>query len=131
MMLENQLKKRIFLRRCGVYSIKKGHSELFESLQYTRDLLKNPFNLVTIYPTGLMLTQHKQQLKFQRGIEKIINNNESKFSIVFAVALVDYFGFLRPEIRVYLYNFTGEHSIAAIENAYAGFYQTCITQQTE
>jgi hypothetical protein len=48
-----------------------------------------------------------------------------------AVFLIDYFGFARPEIRIYLENYSGERTADALENGYHLFYQSCINKQTE
>lgn len=131
MMLEEQLQKRLFLNHCGVFSIQKNNRDFLESLNYASGLLRDPKNLVTIYPTGVMLTQHQQNLKFQKGINHIIEGKTDHFVIVLAVFLVDYFGFAKPEVRVYLQKYTGERTTEAIEKAYHLFYQTCVEKQTE
>ena len=60
MMLEEELKKRMFLTKCGVFSVRKNSRELLESLQYAAGLLKNPRNVVTVYPAGELISQHWQ-----------------------------------------------------------------------
>ena len=131
MMLEEQLRKHMFLNRCGVFSIKKNNRDFLDSLQYASGILSNPTNLVAIYPTGELLTQHQQIMLFQKGIDRIIAGETDHFEIVLAVFLVDYFGFARPEIRIYLENYSGDRTVEAIEKAYHSFYQTCVTKQTE
>ena len=131
MMLEEQLRQRMFLVRCGVFSIQKNNRDFLNSLNYASEILKDPGNLVTIYPTGIMLTQHQQIVEFQKGINRIVEGQTEHFAIVLAVFLVDYFGFVRPEIRIYLKNYSGERNVAALEKAYHSFYQLCITKQTE
>ena len=131
MMLEDQLRQRMFLVQCGVFSIQKNNRDFLNSLNYTSDILNDPRNLVTIYPAGIMVTQHQQIVEFQKGINRIVEGQTEHFAIVLAVFLVDYFGFVRPEIRVYLKNYTGERTVAALEKAYHSFYQLCITKQTE
>ena len=131
MMLEEQLRKHMFLNGCGVFSIKKNNRDLLDSLQYTSEILAAPGNLVAIYPTGEMLTQHQQTVHFQKGIDRIISDQNSAFEIVLAVVLVDYFGFARPEVRIYLENYSGTRTVEALEKAYLSFYQSCIAKQTE
>ena len=131
MMLEDQLRKRMFLNRCGVFSIQQNNRDFMNSLQYSSEILRNPKNLVTIYPTGIMLTQHQQTVHFQKGINRIVQGKSEHFAVVLAVILVDYFGFARPEIRIYVENYTGERTTEAIETAYNSFYQSCVLKQTE
>ena len=131
MMDEDNLRKRMFLNHVGVFSVQKNSRDLFNSLAYTSEILKDPKNLVTIYPTGAMLTQHQQTLPFQGGIDRIVKGETNHIAIVMAVFLIDYFGFARPEIRIYLEKYSGDSTAEALENAYHLFYQLCITKQTE
>lgn len=131
MMLENQLRKRMFLNRCGVFSIQKNNRDFLNSLGYASEILNDPQNLVTIYPTGIIHSQHQQTVQFQKGINRIVEGPTEHFGIVLAVFLVDYFGFVRPEIRIYLENYSGERTVEALEKAYHSFYQSCISKQTE
>lgn len=131
MMLEEELAKRMFLTRCGVFSVRKNSRELLESLNYANELLQDPLNVVTIYPSGDIISHHQQNFTFQRGFARIAENRNFNSLITFAVVLVDHFSLARPEIRIYLKNYTGERKGEAIENAYHNFYQTCISNQTE
>jgi 1-acyl-sn-glycerol-3-phosphate acyltransferase len=131
MMLEEQLRKRLFLNHCGVFSIQKNNRDFLNSLSYAAEILNDLKNLVTIYPTGVMHSQHQQTMQFQNGINRIVEGQTGHFAVVFAVVLVDYFGFVRPEIRIYLENYSGERNVIALEKAYHLFYQTCVDKQTE
>lgn len=131
MMDEENLKQRMFLNRIGVFSVQKNSRYLLNSLHYSAEILKDPTNLLTIYPTGVMLTQHQQNPMFQKGIRRIVSGDSGHLSIVFAVFLTDYFGFARPEVRIYLENYPGERTTEALQLAYSGFYQRCIEKQTE
>ena len=130
MMLEEQMKTRMFLTRCGVFSVRKNSRDLIESLNYAAGLLQNPNNVVTIYPTGEIISHHRQNFSFQSGFARLVNN-ECRPAIALAVVLVDYFSLIRPEIRIYVENYTGERTAEAIEKAYHSFYQLCILKQTE
>lgn len=125
MMLEEQLRKRMFLTRCGAFSVRKNSRDVVESLTYASHLLQNPRNVVTIYPSGEILSHHRQHFSFQRGFARLIESNQDCI-IAFAVVLVDHFSKARPEIRVYVKNYLGEKTALAIENAYHTFYQSCI-----
>lgn len=131
MMDEQNLKQRMFLNRVGVFSVQKNRRDLVESLHYSAEILKDPGNLLTIYPTGAMLTQHQQNMVFQKGVSRILSGGIANVAVVFAVFLVDYFGYARPEIRVYLEKYEGERTAEALQTAYFAFYQRCIEKQTE
>lgn len=131
MMLEENLRKHMFMNRLGVFSIQKNNRDFFNSLAYSSEILCDPKNMVTIYPAGIIWTQHKQTIQFQAGIERIVTKNPENFEVVFAVFLTDYFGFIRPEMRIYLDVYSGERTLQALQKAYHEFYQTCIERQTE
>ncbi len=121
----------MFLNSCGVFSIQKNNRDFLNSLDYTSEILMDPKNLVAIYPAGEMFTQHRQTVQFQAGIERVFHSEHEPFSIVFAVFLTDYFGFSRPEIRLYLENYSGERTMLAMTDAFNSFYQYCVSKQTE
>lgn len=131
MMLEEELRKRMFLTRCGVFSVRKNSRDLLESISYANDLLKNQLNVVTIYPSGEIISHHQQNFRFQQGFIRIAGNPSNQSLIVLAVVLVDHFSQARPEIRIYLKNYSGERTAEAIEQAYHSFYQNCIVKQVE
>lgn len=131
MMLEEELAKRMFLTRCGVFSVRKNSRELLESISYANELLTDPLNVVTIYPSGDIISHHQQNFPFQRGFARIAENRNNHSVITLAVILVDHFSLARPEIRIYLKKHSGERTGDAIEKAYHSFYQNCISKQTE
>jgi 1-acyl-sn-glycerol-3-phosphate acyltransferase len=130
MMLEEQMAKRMFLARCGAFSVRKNSRDLLESLDYASQLLRSAQNLVTIYPSGEILSHHRQNFSFQRGFARVASDNNDCL-IALAVVLVDHFSSPRPEIRIYVENYLGEKSATAIENAYHTFYQSCVLKQKE
>ena len=129
MMLEEQMQKRMFLTRCGVFSVRKNSRDLLESLTYAAQLLENPQNVVTIYPSGEIISHHLQNFTFQRGFARLAAE-KNNCSIALAVILVDFFSMARPEIRIYIQNYSGEKTSKVIEFAYHQFYQSCISKQT-
>lgn len=130
MMLEEQLARRMFLTRCGAFSVRKNSRELLESINYAAGLLQNPANMVVIYPSGEILSHHRQNFPFQRGFARLVGG-DTPCLIALAVVLVDHFSYAKPEVRIYVENYVGEKTAPAIENAYQRFYQSCILKQTE
>jgi 1-acyl-sn-glycerol-3-phosphate acyltransferase len=131
MMLEEELVKRMFLTRCGVFSVRKNSRDLLESLNYASELLQDSLNVVAIYPSGGIISHHQQNFEFQQGFIRIAGNQANPPLIALAVVLVDHFSQARPEIRIYLKKYSGERTAEAIEKAYHSFYQSCVAKQTE
>ena len=109
MMLEEQMAKRMFLTRCGVFSVRKNSRDLIESLHYAGELLQNARNVVTIYPSGEIISHHLQNFTFQRGFARLANE-KNNCSIALAVVLIDFFSVARPQISIYLQNYSGERT---------------------
>lgn len=130
MMLEEQLARRRFLTRCGAFSVRRNSRDLLESISYADGLLKDPNNMVVIYPSGEIITHHRQNFPFQRGFARLLRDDNNCL-VALAVVLVDHFSSARPEVRMYVENYVGEKTAEAIENAYHSFYQSCILKQTE
>jgi 1-acyl-sn-glycerol-3-phosphate acyltransferase len=129
MMLEEELEKHMFLNRCGVYSVKKNDREVIESLNYSRDILNSPANLVTIYPEGEIGSLHRQTFRFAKGPEWILKRSKNEIAVYFAIVLIDYFSLPRPLISIYLLNYNGSNRTGEMSEAYNAFYQECVKKQ--
>jgi hypothetical protein len=132
MMLEDQLRHRMFLNKAGAYSIRKGSRSAIESFQYTAGLLKDAGNLVVLYPQGEFESIHRRRVTFQRGIEMIFPEIQGNIHLVFYAALVDYFSTRKPGLTVYVWEFPVPPvlDVSILESAYNRFLADCAKQQT-
>jgi 1-acyl-sn-glycerol-3-phosphate acyltransferase len=103
MMLEEQLRDRMFLNKSGAFSLNKGHRSMVETFSYTRELLDDPGNLVVMYPQGKIFSMHDQPYVFEKGWFRIIERLEQPVQLVFYYALVDYFSHRKPTMNIYVY----------------------------
>ena len=103
MMLEEQLRERMFLNKTGAYSIRPGHRSMAETFAYTRELLSDAGNLVTMYPQGRIYSMHDQPFVFEKGWYRIIERMEQPVQMVFYFALVDYYSHRKPTLNMYVY----------------------------
>jgi 1-acyl-sn-glycerol-3-phosphate acyltransferase len=131
MMLEEQLRSRMFLNKAGAYSIKKGSRSALESLKYTADLLKTGENLVVIYPQGEFQSVYIYPVTFRKGISAITSRLQAKVHVVFYAVLADYFSYSKPSLTKYLQEFTKDPMPDAemLQSAYNLFLSDCISQQ--
>lgn len=102
MMLEEQLKKRMFLNKGGAFSIRKHSPSVIETIQYTRGLLSDPGNLVTLYPQGEIRSMFDYPVRFEKGPEKFLRGLEGQVQVFFMTALIDYFSHTRPSVTLAL-----------------------------
>lgn len=131
MMLEEQLRHRMFLNKAGAYSIRKGDRSVLESLQYTSALLGKKENLVVLYPQGEFESVYQQPVKFENGLKNIAAGVQNNFQLLFYVALVDYFSHRKPFLTIYLLEVPHVLSLTpgGTESAYNAFLAECIMQQ--
>jgi hypothetical protein len=134
MMLEEQLKARMFLNKAGAYSIMKGSRSMVETISYTAGLLSSPENLVTAYPQGKFQSVYEPSVRFEKGLISMLGKMKpSGYQVVFYVALVDYFSSRKPILSLYVkkFDFTLDLPAGDIEWAYNHFYRECAGRQKE
>ncbi len=132
MMLEGQLRKHLFLRAGGCFSISKGKKGVVESLKYSIDILRDKKNLLVLFPQGEIQSMHTQPLEFEKGIGYILKELGDTIQVVFNVNLVDYHSRRKPVLRVYFKTYTGESmEVEALQDAFSGFMEACKQQQNQ
>lgn len=128
MMLEDQLKKYWFFNHSGGFSVRKNSKSLLETLNYTENLLKDPKNMVLIFPQGEIQSQHQPKIEFQKGVSRLIQSNPGTFDTLFVVNLLDYWSDSKPHLKIYFKKYEFTEPITAQE-AYQSFYVECLTHQ--
>lgn len=120
MMLEEQLQTRMFLNKAGAYSVRRGSRSVIDSLNYTSQLLKKAENLVVIYPQGEISSLYTYPVRFERGIDRIIRSAGTDISVLFYVALVDWFSSKKPSLTMRLrrFDYKGTPGHDALEEAF-------------
>ena len=133
MMLEEQLKKRMFLNKCGGFSVSKHPRALLSSINHAASLLGRSNNMVLIFPQGRIETKYRYPFVFERGIEEIIKRASIPLQILFVANVVDYFSNARPSLHIYyqLADLGPRPEKSRIEEAYNAFFANCITKQKE
>jgi 1-acyl-sn-glycerol-3-phosphate acyltransferase len=127
MMLEEQLKKNIFLRKTGAFSIKRSHEGIKESMLYTIGLLQNPENMVAFFPQGQFESSHQEHLHFKKGLTWILKNLKTEIQIIFVANLTEYFEYHKPRLFIcFKEYFYIEQEDRDIEQDYNNFYKKCI-----
>lgn len=132
MMLEEQLRQRMFLNKAGAYSIKKNSRDVVNTLNYTVELMKDKNNIVVMYPQGSIQSVYHYPLEFEKGVEAILNRSQ-EVDVYFLVALVDYFSHRKPALTLGIkeYPFEEPVSTLTIQEAYNEYMQFLIVRQTE
>ena len=134
MMLEEELAKRPFFSKVGAYSIRKKSKSVLESLAYTRELLQNPKNIVTVFPQGLIHSIYAQEVNFEPGISHLISNLPNDVCLLQAAVFPDYFASRKPTLHIYFREkmlYAGNADIKKVEEEYNDFYKSCLQIQSE
>ena len=130
MMLEKQLRNRLYFNKAGAFSIKRGARSVVESLEYASGLLHDSDNMVVVYPQGLVTSIHHRPVRFERGTERIIAGASDRLMILFYAALPDWYSGKKPCLTVRVIEYTArERTIADLEETYNMFLDECITRQ--
>lgn len=132
MILEETSKKEPFLRYGGAFSVNKKSKDILESLDFAARLLKDPQNLVLIFPQGKLYSNFVTDLSFENGILKVIKQASDNFQIIFAATFVESFKYKKPTASVYLSrvesDFTG---MDELKEAYQQHYNAARLLQTQ
>ncbi len=151
MMLEEELVKRPFLRKLGAFSIRRNSRTALQSLDYAANILKDPGNMLLLFPQGRFQSSHQHPLTFEKGWIHILERAPNNCRLVFMVNLFDYFEHRQPTLSIYLKSvlpeFTSSQSAGrdpdtkpqgapaaradAIESAYNEFLKEAIDKQDQ
>lgn len=130
LMLEHQLKKYWYFQYTGGFSIKQNSKSVFESLDYTIELLKDKTNLVLFFPQGQIESQYNDHIVFRSGLKRILSNIQNPVNLVFQVNLIDYLNHKKPSLFIYfLENLMVKTTIDEIETKYNNFLKNSISIQ--
>ena len=133
MMLEDQLKTRMFLNKLGMFSIKKGNRDIIRAINYSSEILNDKKNLLLMYPQGKIESAYHYPVKFEPGMIKILQKLNQPVELIFLVLLIEYFAFKKPTLFLYIkpYPFQKGCTIEEIEQAYNEHLISSIKQQKE
>lgn len=112
MMLEEQLVRYPFFTRLGVFSI-NPHSaaDTRASLRYAARILRDPQNLLCIFPQGELLPWDKRPLGFKRGVEILLRWHAGPVNLLPLAIRVEFLGEQLPSVFfMFGENVIAEHS---------------------
>jgi 1-acyl-sn-glycerol-3-phosphate acyltransferase len=134
MILEETSRREPFLKYAGAFSVNKNTKDILLSLDYAAKLLNDPNNLVLIFPQGQLYPNFTTHIHFEKGVQRIINQAQGKFQLVFAAAFIQYFKHIKPTATVYLKTesviYAGK-SITELQRAYQQHFNASKQLQTE
>ena len=129
MMQEDQLRKHKFLSRCGAFAVRKRSKNMLEALDYSLQILQQKENLLAMFPQGKIESHYVQQYNFEKGVEWITSRMDNQALVFFAVVRVDYFSRIRPEVSIYLKEYSGNATLDDMQHQYNEFARQCNQNQ--
>ncbi|MDD3011576.1 MAG: lysophospholipid acyltransferase family protein [Bacteroidales bacterium] len=130
MMLEEELQKHRIFQKVGAFSIKKGTRSMLESLNYAKNLLTKHNNLLVFFPQGKLHSLYCTDIRFEKGITRIIDEKRSD-SVFFFASFVDYLENKKPTLFLAVRNAAQYKTTpeTTFEEAYQKFYAAFLHQQ--
>lgn len=104
MVQESQLKKHFYFKYKGAFSIKKKSKELFESINYTSDLLKNPKNMVLIFPQGRLQSLYAEEIVIEKGLFRILESAPANCQVIYNAVTINYLESFKPTVKCHLFD---------------------------
>ncbi|MGB3466886.1 MAG: 1-acyl-sn-glycerol-3-phosphate acyltransferase [Cyclobacteriaceae bacterium] len=102
MVQEDQLRQRPYFRFKGAYSIRKKSRELFESLHYTAEVLKDPNNMVLVFPQGRLQSIYTENIEVEKGIFKLLELLPKNCQIIYNAVEINFFESFKPSVHCHL-----------------------------
>lgn len=131
MMLEEELKKNIFLKYAGGYSINKRSRSIVETLNYTEEILQKSDSMVLMFPQGRIESIYNETFQFEKGISTILKKSPA-CRIIMIANFVDYFSNVKPTLYINFKELVLENQDPKeLEEAYTQFYQEKLTIQKQ
>jgi hypothetical protein len=128
MMLEHELAKRMFFTRVGAFSVSLNSKGVVESLNYCSQILNNPDNMLLMFPQGKLSSQHSWDLKFRKGVERILNQSPNT-RVIFAACLTDYYRYRRPSLTISLKEYVGSPNLSDLQQDFNEHLKQSIVNQ--
>jgi len=77
-----------------------------------------------MFPQGKIHSIYKNNVPFEKGIERILSQVPSETPVIFVASFVDYFSNNKPNVYMYQESFlAGDFETTSIETKYHRFYE--------
>ncbi|MFD0794270.1 lysophospholipid acyltransferase family protein [Mucilaginibacter litoreus] len=132
MVIEQTVQKIGFFKYMGAFSVSKGSRDIIDSLNYAADLLKDPDNLVLIFPQGKLFSNFIDEVKFEKGLKRITEQSKNDYQLIMAATFIENFKHKKPTASVYLKAVEEKmNDLPAIKQGYQQHYNSSKLRQTE
>lgn len=132
MILDETAKTQWFMKYLGAFSIKKGSRAMIRSLEYAGDLLRDPENLVLIFPQGKLYSNFTNYINFEKGLRVILKQAGTAFQTIFSAAFIEHLDQRKPTVFFYLKSYLtiDQTNVQEIDTAYQTHFISAKSGQT-
>ena len=102
MIVKKQLKKNLWMRYFGCFSIAPFSNTAFESIDYASEILNTPGNILLVYPQGNLESNYVRHIELKDGIKSILTKTKGKCQIIWSSNLIEYFESLKPSVYFHM-----------------------------
>jgi len=132
MVLEATVKQWPFMRHLGAFSINPQSKDMSRSLTYAAGLLDDPDNLLLIFPQGKLYSNFINDIRFEKGLGRIIAQSSGNFQYIMAASFTECFDHKKPSVSLYLKApAIPPGNINAVNDAYTRHYNESKQLQTQ
>jgi len=130
MVSEENMQQHPFLKYIGSFSVNSKTKDVITSINYAAELLNDPKNLVLIFPQGKLHSNFVDDVQFEKGALKIIDQAQGKFELIYAASFIEHLQHKKPTVNVYLAENTIVENFDALTGSYNQHYLSAKKQQT-
>jgi 1-acyl-sn-glycerol-3-phosphate acyltransferase len=131
MVIEDTVRKVSFFKYMGAFSVSKNSRDMLASLDYAAQLLKDPNNMVLLFPQGKLYSNFVDEVKFEKGLSRVIQLASGRFQTIFAATFIENLQFKKPTARIYLKLPEGNFGSENVKKTYQEHYNSSKLRQTE
>lgn len=123
-----------YLQYGGAFSINQKSRDIVQSLEYAAKLLEEPNNLVLMFPQGKLFSNFVEDIRFEKGVLRVMQKAAGKFQLVFAATFIQFYKYRKQSINVFLKSEAADYAvknIGELKEAYQQHYNAAKKLQTE
>ena len=133
MILEETARREPMLKYGGAFAVRKEGKSILESIDHAARLLNDPQNLVLIFPQGKLYSNFVDELHFEKGIMRVMEEAAGRFQLIYAATFIENFRSKKPSANIYLHKVINckFDSITTFTADYRQHYHESKLQQTQ
>lgn len=127
LMLEEQLKNRMFLNKFGAAGLQPKSHDVINAIDYCAEILQNPNHILFYFPEGEIRAQNSTDMKFKKGVLRIIEKAHTNLQLLFVANLTEYFSNRKPTLFTFYKTVDASafNSIGNLQQEYNRFLMDC------